>query len=73
MAAGPIHMTSQTLPSGSVKLLPYMTPWSCGGCHGFPPAAMARATMSSTSFRLLAYRKFCTEGSRLGISALPGT
>src|SRR5262249_12350154 len=39
--------------SRSLKLQPYMTPWSCGSMACVPPAAVAVFTSSSTSARLL--------------------
>ena len=66
-------MVSQTCPSGSVKLVPYMKPWSCAGCHGLPPEASARASMSSASSRESTDSALSCVVAWAGSPTVPGT
>src|ERR1051325_8538925 len=60
-AARSIQFTPHMWPSGSSKLRPYMKLYSsCGPGSATPPAASARATISSTSARLSADRQNST-------------
>jgi hypothetical protein len=49
-----MYISSQTCPSRSWKLPPYIGPSSIVGFRRFPPAAMAFAAVSSTDSRLSA-------------------
>ena len=55
-----MNSTSQTWPSGSAKLCPYIGPSVILSSQGLPPRARALATSSSTSSRLTADRQLIT-------------